>query len=65
MNSTAIANQIRAFSVLARIEAMKLENELSLASDNGIKYGPEHFFMAETDLENFAREVLTWGWQTE
>lgn len=63
MNSVAIACQIRAYAVMARVEGMKAENEFSVSVGNGIRYGEEAFYAAEQDLQRIAQECLEWGWQ--
>lgn len=63
MNATAISCQIRAYAIMAMIEGMKVENEFSVSCGNGIRYGEDAFYYAQSELERLAQECSEWGWQ--
>lgn len=55
MNDTTAALLMRAFACMARIEAMKAENEARVLRGESPAYGADSFFEEAANLEELSR----------
>ena len=49
----------------ARVQAMVAENQHRLACGNSIAYGEDAFCAEAAQMEDLAREIGAYGWQSE
>lgn len=65
MNHLALTYQLRGFACMARIEGMKVENDVRFSQGLAPAYTEDDFFYEAEQLEQLSSLIANDGWQQQ